>query len=175
MAGIFEYFKTIFKKAFGFDKSVEFLDWLRFLKKYFSAGSYTRLTCFSWEMCMLMIFGLLIDFLGWGVAHCKAFAYGGHHKHRRSASSVSVTVTHDHRIRALRHCGGPFANQRIKIHKTVMNLFKNKFLREVFEAKGDSITERYEKLHNEELHVFTLRVMLLRLLIQQVYMYCRGP
>jgi len=73
---------------------------------YFSERSCTHVTCFSGEICVIMIFGLLVGFLGWGIAHCKTFTYRGQHEHTKNASSVNGT--HDPRIRALRHCGGLF-------------------------------------------------------------------
>jgi hypothetical protein len=76
-------------------------------------GGYTCVSCFSWEIFVLIIFGLLVGVLARGVALGKVFTYRGYRKHRKDDSSV--TGSHWHRIRAL------FTYQRIKIRKTLMN------------------------------------------------------
>lgn len=69
------------------------------------------MTCYGWEICILMIFGLVIGFLGRGIAHYKAFTYRGQHEHTKNASRVNGT--HDPRIRALRLCGWLFETQEL--------------------------------------------------------------
>jgi hypothetical protein len=42
-----------------------------------------------------------------------------------------------------------------------LRVFENRVLRRIFEPKRDEVTEGWSKLHNEELHNFTLHQILL--------------